>query len=100
MTDKDKKKKKNRKANTVVKERRAKLIQMARNKCRDCRIDFSDYMFDFHHVDPSTKKFSLTGKNLTRKWDDVLVEFKKCVLLCPNCHRRRHYKLGTLQGPK
>jgi hypothetical protein len=27
-------------------------------------------MFDFHHVDPSTKKFTLTGKNLTRRWTE------------------------------
>jgi hypothetical protein len=64
---------------------------MAGAKCLDCNYGYGDFMYDFHHLDPSEKKFSLTGKNLTRKWSDVLAEFAKCVLLCPNCHRTRHF---------
>ena len=64
---------------------------MAGAKCADCQYGYGDFMYDFHHVDPTKKKFTLTGKNLTNKWESVLEEFKKCVLLCPNCHRIRHY---------
>lgn len=93
-TPREKKKKKNVKANEMVRKRRAEIIKMKGSKCLDCRIGYSDYMYDLHHKDPSTKKFTLTGKNLTRKWDDVLAEVKKCILLCPNCHRKRHYKMS------
>jgi len=86
-------KSKYRRRNELVKSRRAELIMMAGAKCADCQYGYGDFMYDFHHVDPSLKKFSLTGKNLTRRWTDVLDEYNKCVLLCPNCHRTRHFKM-------
>jgi len=68
---------------------------MAGAKCADCHWGYGDFMYDFHHVDPSTKKFTLTGKNLTNRWSDVMEEFEKCVLLCPNCHRIRHWEMSN-----
>jgi hypothetical protein len=45
---------------------------------------------DFHHVDPSTKKYLITKirkcRNLLRE------ELKKCIVLCANCHRKHHNK--------
>ena len=84
-------KRKYKRRNELVRKRREYLIMKAGAFCADCKYGFGDFMYDFHHVDPSIKKFTLTGKNLTRKWSDVLEEFDKCVLLCPNCHRTRHF---------
>jgi hypothetical protein len=84
--------------NKRVKDRRTELIRKSGSKCFDCQVRYDDYMYDFHHVDPDSKKFTLTGKNLTRRWKDVLIEFEKCVLLCPNCHRTRHHLLDNKKG--
>jgi hypothetical protein len=70
---------------------RIKLSEIVGLKCGDCgREEESLSFFDFHHIDPSTKKASiaslLTGSSMTKLMEEV----KKCILLCPNCHRRRH----------
>lgn len=96
----DKQKKKYKRRNDLVRKRREELIMMAGAVCADCQYGYGDFMYDFHHVDPTEKKFTLTGKNLTNRWADVLAEFNKCVLLCPNCHRIRHWKMDNKKGDK
>ncbi len=44
-------------------------------------------VFDFHHVDPKTKSFGVSGSGITRAWSAVEAELKKCILVCANCHR-------------
>lgn len=50
---------------------------------------------EFHHVDPTTKKFDIGG-NTTRSWSLVLKELEKCVCLCSNCHKKLHAGLLTI----
>lgn len=48
-------------------------------------------ILDFHHVNPLIKEFNLTTRETTNfKWERVIAEMKKCVLLCSNCHREVH----------
>lgn len=49
-----------------------------------------DYVYEFHHINPEDKLFTLGGHELNRKWENVLKEAEKCVMLCANCHKRRH----------
>ena len=51
---------------------------------RDCPA-----AYDFHHRDPATKKFELR-RGLMRRWDEVIGETRKCVLLCKVCHAEVH----------
>lgn len=46
----------------------------------------------FHHVDQSTKAFSISAGLQSRVWrmDEVRAEIAKCVVLCGNCHRKLH----------
>jgi hypothetical protein len=45
-------------------------------------------ILDFHHVDRTEKRFQLDARHVVNlAWDRVLLEMKKCVLLCANCHR-------------
>src|SRR5262249_50971646 len=39
---------------------------------------------------PGPKEFSLSDKGLLRKWDDLVCEAAKCVLLCKRCHAELH----------
>ena len=41
----------------------------------------------FHHRDRATKKFNISGTNLTKKsWAVLQEEEKKCDIYCLNCH--------------
>ncbi|KKM95010.1 hypothetical protein LCGC14_1192410, partial [marine sediment metagenome] len=66
------------------KERAAKLFN---NKCLDCGLVDDPCVYDFHHPDASQKDFSFRDY---RPWEETKKELQKCVMICVNCHRRRH----------
>tara|TARA_S200002703_G_C3582228_1_gene178811 strand:- start:51 stop:383 length:333 start_codon:yes stop_codon:yes gene_type:complete len=72
-------------------ERKAKLVEHFGDKCDDCGQTFPHCCYDFHHVDPSTKFFEIAPR-LDGNFNTILEEATKCVMLCSNCHRIRHYK--------
>lgn len=79
-----------------VMDRWIKLKQKAINnfggKCADCGKSYTYELYDFHHLDPSQKKYSWTVlKKLDEKTREK--ELSKCVLLCANCHRIRHLNI-------
>ena len=49
---------------------------------------------DFHHKDSSLKEGSITKLVREQGWgrERVLVEIKKCEVLCSNCHRKKHWR--------
>jgi hypothetical protein len=58
--------------------------------CADCGEQYPDFVMDFHHL--RDKDFGINhwavncyGRAKLQK------EVDKCVLLCANCHRHRHY---------
>jgi len=69
-----------------------KAVNYKGEKCYDCGELFPDYIYDFHHRDPSAKDFKVSN-HLTRNmdWQKVKDELDKCDMLCSNCHRHRHY---------
>ena len=66
------------------------LIERFGGKCADCGGSFHKCAYDFHHVNPLEKKFEIAPA-LDRNWNSILEEVEKCVMLCSNCHRIRHY---------
>ncbi len=78
--------------------RKIHFIKIAGGKCIDCNIECSDKypscIFDFHHLDPTKKDMNISKfiKNKNKE-EFVLKEISKCVLLCSNCHRIRHFKI-------
>jgi len=63
-------------------------------KCVDCNGVFHPVAFDFHHLDPSEKEGhpSWFLNKSGERWKE---ELSKCVLLCANCHRIRHFGGGN-----
>lgn len=51
---------------------------------------------DFHHTDPSQKDGIVSHMMASKPWDVVLQEIEKCLVLCSNCHRKEHRRLGLL----
>lgn len=78
----------------ITKEKRnavkQRAIEYLGGRCVDCGLETLQYaVYDFHHVDPSKKEIAFGS---TRKsFAAIKPELDKCVLLCANCHRIRHY---------
>jgi hypothetical protein len=67
------------------------LIEHFGNKCFDCNATFLACCYDFHHKNPLEKKFEIAPR-LDSKIETIMEEVSKCIMLCSNCHRVRHYK--------
>jgi transposase len=64
-----------------------KLVEEAGGKCVICGYSRCQQVLEFHHLDPSLKKFQLSHNGVTRSLARSRAEARKCVLLCANCHR-------------
>lgn len=62
------------------------LVREAGGRCVICGYSRCVAALQFHHVDPATKRFSLSLKGVARALEVVRAEAAKCVLLCANCH--------------
>lgn len=74
----------------VAKRRRTlklKAIEYKGGMCVCCGYTGHPGVLDFHHLDASTKEFSIGLKGYTRSWDKIREELDKCILVCANCHR-------------
>ena len=82
--------------NTKIRRYRAKAaaIKYLGGKCMHCGWSGNQAALQFHHTDPSIKDFVI-GNVANKSWDAILIEIKKCILLCANCHAIEHStKLG------
>jgi hypothetical protein len=43
-------------------------------------------LLEFHHLDPSKKRFGLSSQGITGSIELLRIEARKCALLCSNCH--------------
>lgn len=69
-----------------------KAHQYKGGKCEICGFKGLPASFDFHHIDPKTKSYSISNDPHTRSWDKLKLELDKCQLLCANCHREVEFK--------
>lgn len=67
-----------------------KAIEYLGNSCFDCGLICPPYVYDIHHLDGDTK-LDNPSRLLRGDWEVAKAELDKCVLLCANCHRERHY---------
>lgn len=72
-------------------ERKRLLIEMSGGGCQICGYSKSLRALCFHHRNPKEKSFTLDLRKLSNQgWEKILLEFKKCDLLCSNCHMEIH----------
>ena len=72
-------------------ERKQRLVDHFGDQCHDCGGTFPVCCYDFHHINPEEKKFEIAPR-LDGNFQTILEEAAKCVMICSNCHRIRHYK--------
>ena len=72
--------------------RNKEYVQSRMTPCADCGF-FHPAAMDWHHIDPSTKLHGGVSALSRRGYSLELIseEIDKCVCLCSNCHRIRHY---------
>jgi transposase-like protein len=77
-------------------ELKAILVAEAGGAC--CLCGYSRYAgaLHFHHLDPTTKAFSLAERGLARSLEKGRAEAAKCVLVCANCHAEVEAGLATI----
>ena len=69
--------------------------------CIDCKNNDSRVL-EFDHLPEYEKKFDIAKSiaGSTRSWEKVLVEIKKCEIVCANCHKIRTMSRGNYKRHK
>lgn len=71
--------------------KKADLVAYKGGECERCGQVYLPDVYDFHHRDPTTKKFTLDVSRMSAvRWSAIIEEADKCHLLCANCHREIH----------
>jgi len=77
-------------ANHELKRRATNVAWMDELKSKPCEICcgvFPPECMDFDHLEPQTKKFTISGAWSRHSRADILAEIAVCRLICANCHR-------------
>tara|TARA_R110000782_G_C14621619_1_gene393317 strand:+ start:111 stop:608 length:498 start_codon:yes stop_codon:yes gene_type:complete len=83
--------KRNKKVTDDGQQKKQRAVDFLGGKCIDCSGVFPLPVYDFHHLDPSVKEYNLGDRLRKKDFSGLEQELKKCVLLCANCHRIRHF---------
>jgi len=58
-------------------------------KCVKCGLIDHPTVYDFHH--PNNDKDTDFSNLRNKKWETIVKEIDKCVLMCSVCHRKEHF---------
>jgi predicted molibdopterin-dependent oxidoreductase YjgC len=69
-----------------------RIIKSFGGECCVCGYNKCTGALALHHLDPSKKelKFGAIRANPVA-WPKIVIELRKCVMLCHNCHMEHHY---------
>jgi hypothetical protein len=68
-----------------------RIVESFGGKCNICNYNRCPTALELHHLDPSKKNFSFGSVRADpKKWDVIVEELRKCIMLCANCHREVH----------
>ena len=71
---------------------------LSQQKCSHCGLNNPDCL-DFHHVNfgPNGNKEQSVAQMLCYSKKRIFAEIEKCIVLCANCHRKKHAKFRREQ---
>ena len=67
-----------------------RAVELLGGRCEGCGQVVPVAAFEFHHRDAATKEFAISADGVPRRWERIVAELGKCVLVCANCHREVH----------
>ena len=70
-------------------------VKLLGGKCCKCGYDRCIDALEFHHENQDEKEFKL-GSGNTMSCENYKSEALKCILVCSNCHKEIHSKLGYI----
>lgn len=73
--------------------RKREIVDIMGGKCALCGYDRNITALELHHINKEEKEFSICARGGFPKYDTLIPELKKCILLCANCHREVHNPL-------
>jgi 5-methylcytosine-specific restriction endonuclease McrA len=65
-----------------------RLVEYKGGKCQICGYNKCFTALEFHHLNPNSKDFTISGKSLS--FEKLKYEVDKCILVCSNCHSEIH----------
>lgn len=72
--------------------RKLHLIELRGGSCENCGYSKNLSALELHHKDPLEKETKLDSRHLSNmSLKKIFEEFKKCLVLCANCHREHHH---------
>ena len=78
---------------------KAEFVALLGGRCSKCGYNKCIASLHFHHKNAEYKLFQLSG-NFNRSRAVLLIEVKKCELICANCHGEEHFKsMDLFAGP-
>ena len=67
------------------------LVEYKGGKCVECGYDQCEGSLQFHHLNEDDKDFTLSAIKPNKiSMNELRAEADKCVLLCANCHAKKH----------
>ena len=68
-----------------------RIVSAMGGSCIICGYNKCHSALDLHHLDPKQKTFGFGAiRGNPKSWDKIVIELRKCVLLCRNCHGEYH----------
>lgn len=77
---------------------KVRLVAEAGGCCAICGYSKSMAALEFRHLDPVTKRFSVSAEGASLSLEVLRVEAAKCILLCSNCHAEVENGVAALPG--
>jgi len=74
-------------------QRKLQIVNLLGGSCQICNYKKCFRNIVFHHIDPSSKLFSLNARRLGYLLKPILEELYKCIMVCHNCHGEIHDEL-------
>ena len=71
-------------------ERKKTLIGIFGGSCLFCGYNRCHWSLEFHHIDPKMKDNTVSAYGLLKRFEKLIKEIQKCLLVCVNCHREIH----------
>lgn len=74
-----------------------RIIEAMGGGCVVCGYNRCHASLDLHHIDPEHKDFGFGAIRANPKnWASLVVELRKCVLVCKNCHGEVHSGIAVV----
>lgn len=70
--------------------RKVRAIEHMGGRCEGCYQIVAPAVFEFHHRNATEKEFGISKTGVPVRWEKIVAELEKCVMLCANCHREVH----------